>query len=135
MVQAAALIVFIAAIAFWWYQAARLKRRRLMLTLGRSTRKSFHCVEIQSGVTACEAVQKLSGKRFLSDEAPQLPVPGCSAHNCTCSYIHFEDRRQHDRRNPYGMWASIPPAITGERRARSDRRKSPESTFKPSLAR
>jgi hypothetical protein len=135
MVQVLALVIFMTAIAFWWYRAARQKRHVAVLNAKRPARSNYHCVEIRSGRFACEAVRQLGKTRFLSEEAPRLPLSGCTSQNCTCSYAHFDDRREHDRRNPYGKWASVPPAITGERRARSDRRKSPQSTFKPSIAR
>jgi hypothetical protein len=49
--------------------------------------------------------------------------------------VHHDDRRQEGRRNPYRQWAIVLPDITGERRARNDRRKSPENLFRPSIAR
>ena len=91
------------------------------------------------GSHPCKAVRELGGGRYLSDEAPDLPVPGCTAERCTCSYIHYDDRREDDRRNPYGQYASNPygqfanQAILGERRSRVERRKSQDGTFKPSI--
>lgn len=122
------------AAAYWWRSATR-QQRKAVHAAGRDTDKRYHCVEIRSGNAACRAVRSLELTRFLSDEAPRLPVPGCTAQKCTCRYVHFEDRRQQDRRNPYGQWASVPPAIVGERRARSDRRRSPQTAFRPSIAR
>jgi hypothetical protein len=135
MGQLLALVIFLAAIAFWWHLAARQKRRSLLATTRRAPQRTFHCVEIRSGAVSCDAVKQLAGIRFLSDEAPTLPVSGCTSGKCTCGFVHFDDRRQQDRRNPYGQWSSIPPLLTGERRARRDRRKNQETTFRPSLAR
>lgn len=135
MVQVLALVIFVIAITFWWYRAARLKKRMTALNAKFAARSNYHCVEVRNGRFACEAVRQLGNIRFLSDEAPLLPVPGCTTQNCTCFYAHFDDRREHDRRNPHGAWANIPPAISGERRSRRDRRKSPDSTFRPSIAR
>jgi len=46
----------------------------------------------------CEAVQAVAGKRFLSDEVPKLPLNGCDANDCRCSYKLFDDRRTEIRR-------------------------------------
>jgi hypothetical protein len=135
MVMLVSGVIFMVAIAFWWYRAVVDKKRKLVQLASRNVRNSYHCVDIRSGAGACETVQHLAGTRFLSNEAPTLPVPGCTAPKCTCSFVHHDDRRQSDRRNPYGMWASIPPVITGERRSRTDRRKSHKNTFRPSIAR
>jgi hypothetical protein len=97
-------------------------------------RGNYHCVEVHGGKEACEAVTSLEGNRFLPHEAPALPVPGCNAKKCTCGYMHFDDRRQEDRRNPYRQWAIVLPENTGERRTRNDRRKSAENLFRPSIA-
>lgn len=93
---------------------------------------TYHCVEIQGDDAACAAARQLAGKRFLSDVAPALPVPGCDQPQCRCRYVHHEDRRQHDRRNPYGQWA-LPPTLSGERRARADRRRN-GGGFGPSIS-
>lgn len=133
----ALVLIFLAAVAasaFLWRGVAIKQSRQAKLAPKPIQRNPFHCVEIRSGPTACEAVRQIGKTRFLSDEAPSLPLAGCTNQNCTCSYAHFDDRREHDRRNPYGMWAGIPPELTGERRLRPDRRKSPASTFKPSIA-
>jgi hypothetical protein len=38
--------------------------------------------------------------RFLSHEAPHLPLPECPHRaQCRCVYRHFEDRRSNPRRN------------------------------------
>lgn len=135
MVLAIALLVFLLAIVFWWQLAARQKKRKAALAAKAREERSYHCVEIRSGKTACEAVKTYVNKRFLSDQAPLLPVEGCTAQKCSCRYLHFDDRRQHDRRNPYGLFAGIPPLNTGERRSKADRRKAPEATFKPLIMR
>jgi hypothetical protein len=129
------LAFLVATIAFWWYQATRQRKRRLALTGKRNTDKTYHCVEVRTGTPACEAAKQFGSTRFLSAQAPILPVSGCTLPICKCSYIHHNDRREDDRRNPYGRWSTIPPAIVGERRARADRRKSQEGAYVTSWAR
>jgi hypothetical protein len=63
----------------------------------------FHCVETHHHAQCCEAVKALHGKRFLSAEAPQLPIQGCDQAHCHCDYIHHEDRRVEIRRNDLGI--------------------------------
>jgi hypothetical protein len=63
----------------------------------------YHCVAIHHDHEdgACAAVKRLSGQRFLSKEAPPIPLPACDAASCRCRYLHFEDRRQSgERHNP-----------------------------------
>jgi hypothetical protein len=43
-------------------------------------------------------VRKLVGQRFLSREAPRLPLRDCDRPDCSCRYEHHEDRRRGPRR-------------------------------------
>jgi hypothetical protein len=61
--------------------------------------RHWHAVTIAGRATACAAAQACKGKRFLSSEAPRLPLPGCDVQQCGCKYRHFEDRRGEPRRN------------------------------------
>jgi len=121
--------------AFWWRRAAARKKGQAAPALIRTPRSGYHCVEVKTGNYACAAAEQLGEVRFLPNEAPSLPLPGCSASECACSFVHYDDRRDDIRRNTYGEWASIPPENEGERRARSERRKSPDSTIKPTMGR
>jgi hypothetical protein len=39
-------------------------------------------------------------QRFLSKDAPHLPLPDCpNAGKCLCHYRHYEDRRTNPRRS------------------------------------
>ena len=63
----------------------------------------YHCVSIHSPKDACEPAKQLIGKRFLSREAPPLPLANCAATSCPCRYVHHEDRRmgEEDQRAPF----------------------------------
>jgi len=61
-------------------------------------RRSFHAVEIVAGDDCCELVRRYPGKRYLSAEAPAVPLKGCDATECMCRYIHHADRRKRQRR-------------------------------------
>ncbi len=82
----------------------------------------YHCVELKIPYDACEEVLKLQGKRFLSAEAPILPLQGCDQ-NCDCKFKHYDDRRHDDRRDAF---SSSGIHFSGEknRRLGGDRRKT-----------
>ena len=59
----------------------------------------FHGIEIVPGGNACKDAQSISHKRFLSDEAPRLPLDQCERpQGCDCKYKHFVDRRTDEAR-------------------------------------
>lgn len=133
LIAVAALIVLVA----WWRN--RQKRRYshvARVRKGEHDPDRYHCVELQFRADACDAVKRIEGTRFLPDEAPHFPLPGCDAATCSCHYVHHEDRRDGDRRNPFGQQASEPPASVGDdRRSKRDRRKDSETPFRPSIGR
>lgn len=100
-------------------EEARLRREKLV----------FHAVSIKSGNEACQAAQYLKGVRFLAQEAPGLPLPGCHAAECTCVYVHYDDRRFHNRRDVYMNKVYLAAEVEVERRHEAGRRK----TDRPSL--
>jgi len=63
-------------------------------------KKLFHGVAVRSrGSVCCSAVDALDGQRFLSEEAPLLPLSACSnPKGCKCVYEHFDERRDTLRR-------------------------------------
>ena len=65
----------------------------------------YHCVEIVSDEGLCKSAKVLKGKRFLSNDAPALPLEACTKADCSCRYLHHEDRRgqTEDRRIDFGV--------------------------------
>ena len=57
---------------------------------------SFWGVRIQPG--KCTAIRPFAGRRFTFEEAPNLPLPGCKAWRCSCTYIGVPERRRDERR-------------------------------------
>jgi len=53
-------------------------------------------VRIQPG--NCAAIRHFAGRRFTFEEAPVLPLPGCKAWRCSCTYIGVPERRREERR-------------------------------------
>ncbi|MCU8028965.1 hypothetical protein RA178_18640 [Shewanella oncorhynchi] len=89
---------------------------------------SFHSVSIVNNGSCCEQIEALSGKRFLSKDAPEIPMEECTMANCQCRYQHHEDRRQlgNDRRVEYGVTRELFGAF-GEQNRR-DRPKGRRAT-------
>ncbi|MTI64602.1 hypothetical protein [Methylophaga sp.] len=58
----------------------------------------FHAVSIEPGSHPCDAAIALRGRRFLAHEAMSLPVEGCDASRCQCTYKHYADRRRGEER-------------------------------------
>jgi hypothetical protein len=53
----------------------------------------WSAVSIVPGPHCCLAVRGLTHRRYLSAEAPRLPVPECNARPCECRFKHHTDRR------------------------------------------
>jgi hypothetical protein len=71
---------------------------------------------------SCEAARGLKGRRYLSADAPRLPLADCtSPDSCPCVYRKHPDRRTGPRReeDTTGLKRSSP---TPERRASRGRR-------------
>src|SRR3984885_15746908 len=66
-------------------------------------KEAWHSVSIIRGRQACAAVVELNGRKWLSAEAPHLPVKGCDATHCECRYRHHADRGSGARRGPAGV--------------------------------
>jgi hypothetical protein len=58
----------------------------------------YHAVSIAPGYRNCAAARALRDHRFLSRQAPALPLKECDSTECTCRYEHHDDRRRGQRR-------------------------------------
>jgi hypothetical protein len=65
----------------------------------REPRNRWHAVAIVPGANHCRAAEAAKGRRFLSKEAPILPLRECDVAACNCKYRHHEDRRGPPRRS------------------------------------
>ncbi len=85
----------------------------------------FHAVCIEPGPHSCAAAEELRGQRFLSADAPLLPLKNCTSSNCECRFVHFSDRRgRKDRRSelPRGVGTGATGEFEVDRRDLKDRR-------------
>ena|SRR6516162_8246100 len=59
----------------------------------------WNAVSVVTSGSGCEAARALKGQRFLSADAPRLPLPQCSSPmTCQCVYRKYADRRAGPRR-------------------------------------
>jgi len=59
----------------------------------------WHAVSIIECDSCCAAARRSGNIRFLSAEAPRLPLATCSKPDlCACAYKHHVDRRVQPRR-------------------------------------
>ena len=88
-------------------------------------RKDWHAVSILPKGACCEAALALRGSRFLSGDAPRLPLAQCTTpKSCSCAYKHHADRRGQPRRKDESMGLRRTNKVEQERRAQGDRRKT-----------
>jgi len=83
--------------------------------------RRWHAVGIVGTAHACAAAQACKGGRYLSVDAPRLPLAGCDASICDCTYQHFPDRRHESRREDDPPTA-VSTKSSGERRGGRGRR-------------
>ena len=92
-------------------------------------------VMIRPCLEACAVATQQRGTRYLSTEAPTLPLPGCDTDECRCRYSYQDDRREHEDRRfslkvteTFGMKRTV-----AERRSatRADRRASARTASGP----
>lgn len=85
----------------------------------------WHAVAIKPKGQCCEAVQARRSARFLSGDAPRLPLPECNTSDtCTCVYKHHADRRAQPRRQEERDGLRRSGTVEQERRLTHDRRKT-----------
>lgn len=105
------------------------KPRRGLPESVRSPSSQFHAVSVVGGKDACEGVRRLSHKRFLSNDAPQLPLSYCTEKKCHCRYVHYGDRRDGEERRSESnrRWGQLDSVL---QRSKNDRR-NPQAASPP----
>jgi len=83
----------------------------------------WHAVSVVTGRWCCDAARGILGARFLSRDAPRLPLTGCtSLESCVCSYRHHADRRAAARRKDDVMGVRRGMPVPNDRRFDRGRR-------------
>jgi hypothetical protein len=79
---------------------------------------------VEIGQAGCEAAQALLGQQFTFEEAPQLPLVGCSSAMCTCQFKGLKDHRAKHRRKSGERRVEVRfDNDKQDRRSRKDRRR------------
>jgi hypothetical protein len=105
-----------------WRTVKEIRRMVTKTKLPGPIKQPWHAVSVVAGPMACPAIEGLRHKRFLSDEAPLLPLPACSSPwRCKCIYRHYSDRRATPRRAT-DRGASSSPKVGNERREKVGKR-------------
>jgi len=82
----------------------------------------WHAVSIIPSARACRLARSLTNVRFLSQQAPTLPLADCTVRPCSCRYRHFQDRRTSARRD--SEWVGTRMGWAGQERRVSRGRRS-----------
>lgn len=96
-------IVLLMSVWLWLHHRSKsdLPHEHESTRINQAHVKTYHATSIHACPKACKSVQLLQKKRFLANEVSALPVQGCTNPNCSCTYVHHEDRRcGEDRRVP-----------------------------------
>jgi hypothetical protein len=105
--QAVLYIIVIALIlvaCFFWF-ASKRSIAKLQKALEEDSNNAlfespFKCVMIKLCTHPCKNARDFQTKPILAKDAPTLPLQGCNAITCKCSFEHHEDRRMGtDRRD------------------------------------
>jgi hypothetical protein len=83
--------------------------------------KLFWGVEIKQA--GCEMGRTLAGVEFEFDDAPNLPLEGCTAAMCSCVYIGLKEKRKHQRRQHERRTDLRFEPDKSDRRSHKDRRR------------
>ena len=69
----------------------------------------YRAVSIHHPAGCCRSATALDGKRFLSNNAPKLPLANCSSPGlCQCEYRTLNDRREDFKPKPSPEHAPTP---------------------------
>jgi hypothetical protein len=119
-------LIPIAVVLIWLYikrtKAESSSKQKRTSTAGKREEK-FSAVSIQIGPGACTAAKYLRGKRFISTQAPELPLSRCDISDCKCKYVYHKDRRaEDDRRFPSHIMQSVFSDNDKRMKSKSERR-------------
>ena len=130
--QTTLLIIAAALLLVWLFLRRRnvAKEKEAPPPTSRPANTAYHAVSIKFGERACDAAREMSGRRFLSSAAPRLPLADCDSAECSCRFVHHNDRRRgKDRRSPFaaGGFGGGTGSFQQERRERPDRREDTDA--------
>ena len=92
-----AVFILLGSIWFWMKHVTRPSTQNDRI-LAKTPSNNFHGVSIHPCSHPCKQVCSMNKVRFLSDDTPSLPIDGCGNQQCTCTYMHHQDRRFNTER-------------------------------------
>jgi len=121
------ILTVIMLLAFWLFSSkSKSRKSSLQRKMPAKTPKKsspYQAVSIKPCASACQQSRKVKGIKFLASKVSPLPLSDCTM-NCTCSYIHYDDRRDgDDRRFPTNSLQSA-LAENDQRTKKTGRRQS-----------
>jgi hypothetical protein len=84
----------------------------------------YRSVSLACDSESCQEVALVDGRRFLVDDAPDIPLQQCAERTCSCRYVHHADRRGVTDRRLVAQAQRAEAGETSERRDPRGRRKS-----------
>jgi hypothetical protein len=120
------IIVLILVACFFWYvsekSTAKLKKALADDANNPLFESPFKCVVIKPCTHPCKSARDYQTKPILAKDAPTLPLQGCNAITCKCSFERHEDRRMgEDRRDKQDARRAL---IYANKRMVKDRRRA-----------
>ena len=80
---------------------------------------------VEMGQPGCEAAMALLDRQFTFEEAPRLPLEGCTSAMCTCQFKGLKNRRTQRRRKLEDRRVEVRfEKDKPDRRSRKNRRRS-----------
>ncbi len=125
-----AIILF--ALCFWL--VASTSDARLKKTIAKESDESlyesqFKCVAFVAGNSACNKALKFETKPILIENAPKLPLQGCTAAQCECSLLQHDDRRSGTDRRDNEVLDKRRKSVYANKRLVKDRRRASIKEF------
>jgi hypothetical protein len=122
--------LILVACCFWYVSEKSLAKLKKALDENADNplfQPPFKCVVIKLCAHPCKKARELQSKPILANEAPSLPMQGCNAITCQCSFLRHEDRRMSmDRRDKQDAKRTL---IYANKRMFKDRRRASIQEF------
>jgi hypothetical protein len=131
-------IILLILVACYFWCVSEISLARLKKALDENSdatlfQSQFRCVVISPDFVACKEVRGYQSTPLLVNNAPTLPLPGCDAIKCNCTFMHYDDRRMEvARRDKQATKQELIYAnrrVVKEKRMTKDRRRASIQEF------
>jgi hypothetical protein len=122
--------LILVACCFWYVSEKSLAKLKKALDDDADAplfQSQFKCVVIKLCAHPCKKAREFQSKPILANDAPSLPMQGCNAITCKCSFERHDDRRIGvDRRDKQDERRTL---IYANKRLLRDRRRASIQEF------